>query len=451
MISLSTAAHPAAAYTAHPLGPAVTLHHLSTDRFKTARLSLTLVQAADATASPLMTLLFGVLRRGSTHYPTLAAFNRRLDELYGTTLTIRNYLHGDRHVICFTAEMLEDAFLPAHDRERPLSTEVLSLLADLLLHPLTDETGRLRAGAVESERQSLVDSLRAIRNDPRVYAGDRFRCLMCPDEPYGLSIGGTEEQVAAITPDEVTAFWRHLLAETRCELFYVGRTSAADLAAAFRSSFTDFCPGRAPLPPTIPHPVPASPQWIEEEMPIGQGKLCLGWSSGLHHATLDGPADEAALLVANELLGVMQGSRLFRRVREERGLCYYCDSALDLTKGILWVACGIRPDRRAEAETAIRAEVEAIAQGQIEPSEVETAKLSLLNSYRQLPDSQGAMESHCLRALLNDTASDPSVMANAISSVTVADVARMMACFHLDTVYFLKGTAEQSEEEDEHD
>ena len=75
-----------------PLNPAATLRHTRDTRFKTARLSLVWVFSADAEASPLTTLLFGIYRRGSENYPRLALLNRRLDELYGTTRTIRNYL-----------------------------------------------------------------------------------------------------------------------------------------------------------------------------------------------------------------------------------------------------------------------------------------------------------------------------------------------------------------------
>ena len=97
------------------LNPAATLRHTRDGRFKTARLSLFTVMPAHPDASPLTTLLFGILLRGSEHYHRLALLNRRLDELYGTTLTIRNYLHGDNHVVCYTAEMVEQAFLPPAD------------------------------------------------------------------------------------------------------------------------------------------------------------------------------------------------------------------------------------------------------------------------------------------------------------------------------------------------
>ena len=127
--------------TIRPLNQAATLRHTRDTRFKTARLSLYTVMPAHAERSPLTTLLFGILRRGSEQYPRLALLNRRLDELYGTTLTIRNYLHGDAHVVCYTAEMPEQVFLPPHDAHTDILGGVTELLADMILHPLKDEDG----------------------------------------------------------------------------------------------------------------------------------------------------------------------------------------------------------------------------------------------------------------------------------------------------------------------
>ena len=184
-------------------------------------------------------------------------------------------------------------------------------------------------------------------------------------------------------------------------------------------------------------------------MEVSQGKLCMGWSCGESYATLkDTPDTLAAYAVCNELFGVMQSSLLFRHVREERGLCYFCDSALDMTKGILWVSCGIRSDKRAEAEEAIRDQLSCIARGDIDPHDVELAKLSLLNSYRQLGDSQAAMEVFSFGRLMNQTNDTPEEEMARIERVTAADVTRVAATFADDTLFFLNGTAPEDGEED---
>ena len=434
------------------LNPAVSLHHTRDDRFKTARLSLFTVLPADREQSPLVTLLFGILRRGSERYRRLSLLNRRLDELYGTTLTIRNYLHGDAHVVCYTAEMPEQIFLPDEDADMDVLGGVMDLLSDMILSPLRDGDSCLRAEAVEKEKQSLCDSLRAVKNDTRTYAGNRLREIMCGGEPYGLSIGGTVEQVAAITPAAVTACHARLLESTRMEVFYTGRASEERVAEAFRRSFGDWSPAPADLPETTCHEPPECPDTFTEDMAVSQGKLCIGWSCGENYGTLRAhPHTLAAYLVCNELFGVMQSSLLFRRVREELGLCYFCDSALDMTKGILWVSCGIRPDRRAEAEAAICRQLSDLQAGKLDPADVELAKLSLLSSYRQIGDSQAAVEAFAFGRLMNRTTDTPEQEMDRIRAVTPEDVVRAARAFKPDTVFFLNGTDPSAEGEEELD
>ena len=431
------------------LNSAATLRHTRDTRFKTARLSLVWVFPANAEASPLTTLLFGIYRRGSEKYPRLALLNRRLDELYGTTLTIRNYLYGDSHVVIYTAEMPERDFLPPADAHMDILGGVMELLSDMVLHPLREANGNLRTEAVEKEKQSLCDSLRSLRNDTRAYAGNRLRELMCGGEPYGISIGGSVEQVRAMTPAQVTAHHKNLVSRARLEVFYTGRATEDEVTAAWYAAFGGWEPAPLCLTDTPPHQPPEIPRAHAEDMEVSQGKLCMGWSCGENFTTLKNTPDElAACAVCNELFGVMQGSRLFRRVREELGLCYFCDSALDMTKGILWVSCGIRPDKRAEAEAAIRAELTAIQEGRITPEEVELAKLSLQNAYRQMGDSQSSLEVFALNRLLNGTTDTPEDELTRIMGVTPADVARVAKTFKPDTVFFLNGTACGEGEED---
>ncbi len=431
--------------TAHPLNRAATLRHIATERFKTARLSLLFIRRADATESPLLTLLFAVLRRGSEGYPTAACLNRALDELYGTTLSITNYLHGDQQITGLVAEMPEDCFLPPH--AVPILDGVLAIMAELLLHPLSDGEGELRAAAVEAEKLNLCDYLRARLSDTRAYAANRLCEIMCEGEPYGLSIGGTVAGVSAITPAEVSAAWHRLLAEARCEVFYVGRTPADRVAQAFEQAFAAWAPAPAPMTLSRPHPVPAECRVVEEVFPVTQGKLCLGFACGENDTTLRDAPTLAALAVFNELLGGMPTSRLFRYLRETLGLCYSCESYLDMTKGVLTVACGIRSDRRAEAEAAARECLSALQTGTIESCELEAAKLSLLGRYRECEDSAGDMAFACLARLLSGNTTPPGALARAVSCVTAADVSRVAGVFCPDTVYFLRGESQGEGEE----
>lgn len=432
-----------------PLSDAVTLYAIQTHRFKTARLSIYTMTPADELTSPLGTLLFGVLRRGSEKYPRLSLLNRRLDELYGTTLTLRNFLWGDNHVLSFTAEMLADAYTLSDDPVNILNG-TMELMAEMLIHPVRDGQGMLRAETVEAEKRSMIDSIRAEINDTRTYASTRLRQIMCEGEPFGLSLSGSIPMLETVTAEEVTRLLDYRLTNARWEIYYVGSESPEDVATAFKHAFGAFAPMPLTLSDNVSHLPPAVPHRVEETFPVGQGKLCMAWSSGLTDTTpaVDGYDAYAAAVVLCELLGVMQSSLLFRRVREDLGLCYYCDTAFEGKKGILSVASGIHPKNRQAAEDAILSVLSEIQQGHLSSEDVNLAKISLENSYFQLPDSPAAMESYWFWHD-RQRMTPPRAHLARFLSVTPEDVVRVANQFTLDTVYFLNAAKAEEVDEDE--
>ena len=433
-----------------PLSDAVTLYAIQTDRFKTARLSIYTLTPADEAETPLGTLLFGILRRGSEKYPRLSLINRRLDELYGTTLTLRNFLRGDNHVLSFTAEMLSDAYTLPQDDSNILEGTV-DVMADMLLHPLRDAEGLLRPDTVEAEKVSMIDSIRAEVNDPRTYAATRLRQIMCQGEPFGLSLSGNMPMLEAVTPASVTALWEQRLQSAHWEVYYIGNEPPEKVADIFKNAFRDFAPHPLTMAHTLPHTPPSSPRRVEETLPTEQGKLCLSWSSGITDETpaVDGYDAYAASVVLCELLGIMQSSLLFRRVREELGLCYDCDAAWEGKKGILSVSSGVHPQNRKAAEEAILTVLSDIQNQKLSDADVTLAKLSLESSYRQLPDSPAAMESYWFWQMPRLSVS-PEMHLKRFLSVTKEDIIRAARGFSLDTVYFLNA-AHACEEVDEDD
>lgn len=413
------------------LTDAVGLHTIQTNAFKTARLSLYTLLPAHPEESPMATLLFGILRRGTQAYPKLSLLNRRLDELYGTTLTLRNFLLGDKHILSFTAEMMEDDFMPAGE-QCDILQGTMDIFAEMLCRPLTDEVGCLRPAVVEQEKISLCDSIRADVNDPRTYAAMRTRQIMCEGEPYGVSLSGEIGQIMDITPGEVTQAFENHAKEGVWEVYYTGRASADRVEKCFAQAFGNALPAPLHIPATKPHLPPCVPKLVEESLPVEQGKLCMTWSRKIHDKAL-----HPAAVVLCELLGVMQSAILFRTVREEMGLCYYCDAAYEGSKGILTVTSGIHPRNRDAAEQAIMDALEKIRDVQLDPADVELAKLSLQNAYSQIPESPAAMEAYWFRHLTEGEAIPPEEMLARLCAVTPDDVVTVAHDFVLDTVYFL--------------
>lgn len=429
----------------YTLSDSITLRTVATDAFKSETISFLLAFPIEADRSPRRTLLFSLLKRGSEKYPTLRALNRRLDELYAAGIEIRNERRGDRHVLGFSAEMLNDRYVPAGSEVLDGTVELVS---QMLLHPRLED-GHFPRSYVDNEKAQLCDIIRTRLNDPRAYATSRCREIMCEGEPFGLSLIGDEACVQGITDAELMDEYARLLSESSLEVFYVGATPPERVAALVRKHLGAFGGRRTPLPPDCTAAARIPPIEVCEEAPVSQGKLVMGFRVG---ARLDGN-DFYPMLVANEILGGGPSSKLFLQVRERLGLCYYCSSSYYAAKGLMLVSAGIANERRDEVVREILSQLSALQRGEIAPSEWEGAIGSLTCAYRSAFDSPSAMEDYYYgRFLYGLEAPDPlASVPDKLARVTREDVIRAAATIAPDTVYFLKGTLPEGEEDDEYE
>ena len=435
--------------TCYPLQGGATLRVLPTQKFKSSMLSVSAVLPIQRDKVWKTTLLLAVLRRGTQKYPTLASINARLDYLFGTELSIRNFYRGDSQIVGFTADFLDASFV--FDKEELLDG-ILDVISQILYHPLLDEKGLLLERYVESEKKLQCESIRALRNNPRAYALERCLELVYADEPCSAPVTGRIEEIMTIDAAELTAHWRELISSIRFDCFFVGRGDARALQSRLNAILC--APqGEALLSPTRLHRLPPHrkevPARVEETLPVSQGQLLLSYRTDI---TLTHP-DYAACVLLNEILGASPISKLFMNVREKLGLCYHCASSFNGFKGTLTIRCGLEPRSREAAEAEILAQLEAIQRGEISEEELSAAKKSLENVYRQLTDSPSAMESFYYgRALLGLDATIDGTRSR-FAHVTTEQIVAAARGLRLDTVYFLRGTlpSEETEEYDEED
>ncbi len=431
--------------TCYPLQGGGTLRVLPSQRFKSSMLSVSAVLPIERDKVWKTTLLLAVLRRGTQKYPTLASINARLDYLFGTELSIRNFYRGDSQIVGFTVDFLDTSFVT--DREELLDG-ILDVISQILYHPLLDEEGRLLERYVESEKKLQCEAIRAVRNNPRAYALEHCLELVYADEPCGAPVAGREEDIMAISAAELTAHWRELISAIRFDCFFVGREKAEVLCPRLNAALCS--PGTKAMEPSLLYRVPAAIKAetlrVEESLPVSQGQLLLSYRTDI---TLT-HSDYASCVLLNEILGASPISKLFLNVREKLGLCYHCSSSFNGFKGTLTVSCGLEPKNRELAQREILAQLEAIRRGEIGEEELLAAKKSLENVYRQLTDSPSAMESFYYgRALLGlDTTIEESRAR--FADVTREQIVAAANSLKLDTVYFLNGTL-QGEEREEYD
>lgn len=425
------------------LAPSLELNTIQTERFKTETLSVTVTVPLDKTRVPLYGLVLSVLKRGTEKYPTQGDINRRLDELYGTGISLRLDRYGNNCVLGFSAELLDEDYT---DGATDIFDGALDVILQMLFHPKTDDNGILLSSYVESEKEITCDVIESSINNPKTYAAIRCREIMFDGDDYGASLSGTVEQIRAVTAVSLTEAYRRLVQEHGFQVFYIGARDWEEVGKRLLCRFAPYLAQTETVAPKRDCFKASRPvRRVDEKTEIAQGKLVIGLRTGVHIRH----KDFYAMLVLAEIYGGSPISKLFMNVRERLSLCYYCSAIYKIYKGVIFVSCGVDPDRREEAEAEIFRQLEEIRLGHIKSSEFDAAQKSLISSYRSTSDLPSTLESYYMGRDLFDVSCSVAECIDAIGGVTPEDVIRVAKEIETDTVYFLWGDDKEGEEDED--
>ena len=251
---------------------------------------------------------------------------------------------------------------------------------------------------------------------------------------------GTEATVAAQTPQTAAAAWKKLLATARIHWIYQGDTDADALKKAIEAPFSTL-PFRqaARLQADTTFTVKESRR--TDSMDLQQAKLVLGFRIAVTEP--DEQVMAARLFTA--LWGGCPSSLLFRHVREEQSLCYYCAATYDRFHGVVLVDSGIQPENGDKVEEEVLKQLEAIRRGEFSDDELEAARRALIQRFTSLDDTPAAREGFYMSQTVHDRYLTPEQSANKLLAVTREDVCRAARLTTLDSVYMLRPNEEVSE------
>ena len=414
------------------LRPGVRLTAVRTTKFKSSVLAVRLLMPLSAETAGLGALVPAVLRRGTADHPDMESLSAALDELYGGSLEPSVRKKGETQCVGFTASFLDDAY--ALEGESILEPAA-ALLAEVLLRPYTRD-GAFCPDYTRQEQDNLTDRIRAQVNDKRQYAQLRVVAEMCRDEPFGVDKLGEEAAVAAITPRSLWDYYQKLLSEAQVELYYCGSAELERVKAAF-APLAEALPDGARRTAARPAKgrAPAAPRRVEEALDVTQGKLALGFRTGID--AWDG--DYPALTLANAVYGGTTTSKLFMNVRERLSLCYYASSGLMKYKDVMLVTSGVEFDKVGRAEEEILAQLENCREGRFSDDELEWARRSVVSTLMTTLDAQSRLEDYWLGQSAAGLTEAPDQLAERVEGVTREQVQAAARKLTPDTVYFLKG------------
>ena len=405
---------------------------VKTDKFKTCRVNISLAMPLDSNASSRALLTF-MLQRRCAEYPDYISLNRELDELYGASISAGVTKRGEAQVLNFSLTAIDDRFALDGDK---VVLRCAELLTKMIFEPLTDGES-FPADIIGQEKRLLIEIIENELNDKRRYAMLKCEEAMFADEAYGLNRFGTVEEVKALTPEDVYSAWRDVLEKSTVQIVMVSSLDPQPVAELIKSKFesverhpvsvkTQFVPG---LP---------KPEYVSETMPLKQGKLVMGFRTGMRNEDDMMPA----MKVAVDIFGGGTYSKLFSVVREKMSLCYYCSAGLFNSKGVVMVQSGIEDVNEEKAKNEIIHQLALTANGEFTDEDFSASIKSLTDAILGNSDTPEEICVWYASQILREKMKTPEEYSEEIRKVDKQDVVRAAKTIMLDTVFMLKSNGE---------
>ncbi len=249
----------------------------------------------------------------------------------------------------------------AHLRDQDLPMG-MGLLGEMLRRPA------FRPEEIASEANVVIEEINMNEDDPGDVAHDQFARTLWGDHVLALPVLGTRESITSMSRDVIDGYWRRRYHAPSVVVAVAGHVEHADAVAMAEEHFGDWDGG------PIDHEY--------RDAVIGPAVGVITRDTEQAHLVLGGEGikrgDERrfAFGILNHVMGSGMSSRLFREIREERGLAYavysfrmpYADS------GAYGIYAGTTPSQATDVLTLIREGLTGVISDGVTAGELERAK-----------------------------------------------------------------------------
>lgn len=291
----------------------------------------------------------------------------------GATTLLTTLLTKDTHKrsAAQVAEFIESvggAFYPfSGNNSFGLASEVLPTDIDRALTLLNEAiySPAFKSATVAGEREAQISELQQESDDVVSYGRKLLRKKFFGSHPFALDSAGDPDSVAKLQPADLSALWKRCFVAGNVVLAVAGDFDRKSLLPKLKALLAKM-PKRAIQTPSITFDRPAEPGNFVDLQPREQAVVYQAFPGpGVRHP------DFYVSEVADELFSGMS-SRLFERVREEKGLAYFVRSGriTGLDTSMFLFFAGTSPNHYKEVISEIDAEIARVQSGGVEAEEL---------------------------------------------------------------------------------
>ena len=406
----------------------IRLHKIKTNKYKTNLMSVFLTSKLSRDDITKKALILTVLRRGTNNLKTQEEISKKLEELYGASFDCGIDKLGDKHVLKFYVESLNEQYL--YQKEDILN-QSLNILFDIVFNPLL-ENGVFKQEYIDEEKQNLRIIIEGQKDNKAAYATQRCIEEMYKEKPYGLYKYGYVEDLEKIDSKNLYEVYLNLIKTCKIDIFVSGDFDEKTLEEKVKSNqqISKLEPRKVEyLDEESESSNTQEENVVRENMQISQGKLNIG---------LDVLSDnKSAVSVYNAILGGGANSKLFQNVREKASLAYSAGSIYIKPKSKIIIKTGIEHKNYEKALQIIKEQIDDMKNGKFSDEDIQHAKELIIASFKAMQDEQDSEISFYFGREIQKESKDIDKQIKEVSEVTKQNIVDVANKIKINTIFFL--------------
>lgn len=412
----------------------INVYKINNEKFKSIYFSINFTMQVTKEEISKNSLLSKMLLKSCEKYQTEKEMQKHLYSLYGSNFDIAVEKLGDLYNVEFRAECINKKYLPENI---DVVDDILRFMYNVIYKPNITEK-KFNEDLFKREKENLVDKIREVKDDKLRFGIRKMEELMCENEPFGVYVYGSEDDVLSITNEELYKTYKKLINESLVTVIVSGNLNGyEDINTRINSIFKDKLFSNLDQNSLVYN---IKSKYSKEEIVESQQTTQSVISYGIRLSDVD-EIDFYAINVYNAILGGTPSSKLFQNFREKESLAYTVRSRYYRFKDIIIIYAGINKENYERAKTVIEEQINDIKNGHITDEEFNASKQSLISDLKEWNDSKISLSKMLMSNLIVNKNSDASIshMVSNLEKVTKDDVVKIANKIKIEKIYFLGG------------
>ena len=292
----------------------------------------------------------------------------------------------------------------------------IDVLSDMILNSRFDERD------IKKEKSVILEELKMYEDSPDDLVYDLLLENIYKDHSLGMNILGDRQSLKNLKRESILDYYNEYYVPNNSIISICGNFKFEEIVKQIEEKFKTWQPKSVDTSTTKPN---FNPCIVKKNKDIEQVNLAIN----LDAIPMTNNREVYALSVVNNVFGGSISSRLFQKIREEKGLAYsiYSSQTLYEDCGELGIFASTSTENIQEVYKSILEEIELIRNEYISPQEIHESKEQLKGSYMlDLESTSSRMMSNGKNLLMRNKVDDEQDIIYYINAVEYDDVVKII-------------------------